>query len=141
MAALTADLGLEISGEIEETEFHPVKGSVLIYEGAMVAVDATGFIVPAANVAGLRVIGVALHQVATTGLADGVRSLQVGTGKIVRAHAGITQAMTGKRVYVADDQTVTATVGNAVIAGIFRKFEPSGKALIEMGAYVTTVSA
>lgn len=140
MAALTQDLGLEITGNAHTTESYKVKGSVVIYVGATVAFDAGGFIVPAANTIGLRVAGIAMSAANTTGLADGLRSVQVGEGRFTRAFTGVTQAMAGKKVYVADDQTVTATIGNGVLAGIFRRFEPSGLALIEMGAYLTAIN-
>lgn len=102
-----------------------VKGSVRIYPGAIVAINAAGYLVPATAVTGLRIVGIAapkLQQmkrltgyVDTTGLADGVGECEVQSciANVANSTGGdqLTQADVGNNCYAADDATVAKTDG------------------------------
>lgn len=112
MAALTA---ARDTTEISNGARHlilPVKGSTTIYQGALVALDASGYARP-------RLQGCHTHRgrpgrgnVANTG-ADGAATIRVSRGVFVFDNATdagkLTTAHVLKPCYIADDQTVTAT--------------------------------
>ena len=110
MTALSADRQVErYEGEIIALT---VKAATTIYKGGMVAVDATGYAVPAADAAGTVFMGVAMEG-GTAG--QTVRVYRRGIFNFVAANMAVTDM--GARVYVADDATVTKTVGNGVYVG------------------------
>lgn len=138
MAALTSDKKITLADSGLKSQDYKVKGSVVIFQGATVAVDAGGYLVPASNTIGLKVVGFALQACNTTGLGDGVKFCQVGEGRIFRANAtagdAVTQAHMGKKVYVADDQTVRSTAGNSVVAGYAIAIE-NGEVLVDVSVF------
>jgi len=104
MAACTADRNTPYREGIE-LDF-PVKGSTRIFAGAMVAVDANGYAVPAGNTAGHRFVGVAMEQVNNTAGADGAALVRVRTAGVFEFGAtSISQANVGAEMFVVDDQT------------------------------------
>jgi hypothetical protein len=85
---------------------YPVKASTRIYAGAMVAVDGTGYAVPAGNATGHKFVGVALEQVDNTAGANGAVLIRVRTTGVYDFGAiSISQANVGADMYVVDDQT------------------------------------
>jgi hypothetical protein len=58
----------------------PVAADAVIYLGALLALDADGFVVPAADAAGLKPIGFAEKSVDNTGGADGDLTVPYVTG-------------------------------------------------------------
>jgi len=102
---------------------YPQKGSTTIYAGSIVAVDTNGFALPAADAAGLKVVGVAKAQSVNSG-SDGAVSVNVEQGLLFDfAASSITQAMVGKVMYVVDDQTFDDAKGtNGVKAGRLQEF-------------------
>jgi hypothetical protein len=134
-----------------------VKTGVQVWAGAIVAVDALGFLVPA-NAANnpVRVLGRAEHDV----LGDGTKKLDVRRGAFDYANSAagdaITQAQLGQIVYVVDDNTVAATdlngtripagevVGVGMDSGGNSTISPSGypsAIQVQLGAGATVVSA
>ena len=94
-------------------------GSV-IYAGAIVAVNASGFAVQAGDVAGESVIGRCEHGKNNSGFAYAATNLvTIQRGVFEWDNAGdVTAADIGKIAYVTDSQTVNKTGGgNNVIAG------------------------
>jgi len=88
-----------------ELEF-PVKGATCIFAGSMVAVDSTGYAVPAANAVGLKLMGVAMERADNKSGADGSLLIRVRTVGVFNFSAtSITQANIGADMYVVDDQT------------------------------------
>lgn len=96
----------------------PAKSGNTFWNGAMVAIDATGYLVPAAGTVGLKVVGcVDLKNhpnVVTTGV-DGATFIDVITGifpmKIGTAGDALAQADVMSFVYALDDNTVGKTDG------------------------------
>ncbi len=91
-----------------------------IFKGALVAVDAAGHALPAADTAGLKVVGVADEHVNNTGAAA-AKTIQVFKGVVGMLAGGSppVQADIGRVVYVSTDQKVEIASGvtNDVEAG------------------------
>lgn len=143
MAALTA---ARDTSEISNGARHlilPVKGSTTIYQGALVALDASGYAVPGSKAATLTAAGRAEETVANTG-ADGEVSIRVARGVFVFDNATdagkLTAAHVLKPCYIADDQTVTATAEGASVAGLVIRVDDSGVA-VEIGRGIQTIAA
>lgn len=134
MSALTAPrIGLSNKGPIILDYGYGVAANQVIYNGAQVAKNASGFLVPAATTAGLRVVGVAdlenHPKLDTTGLADGAVKITVRLGIFNMKFGATTDAVTaadeGNDVYVLDDQTISRVPGaGRPIAG--QLFEVNG---------------
>lgn len=91
----------------------PVAAAALIELGNMAAVNAAGYLVPAADTTGLKVVGVASETADNTQGLDGAMTVRVLRNQsFLLENSGLTQANVGADVYVADGVTVKAT-GNA----------------------------
>jgi len=116
-----------------------VKDDAIIYAGALVAVDANGYAVPASDTANLIVKGRAEHAVDNTNGGDGGATVEVSTGVFLwdndAATNDVIQADMGRPVYVKDDHTVTQATGAAqnVVAGIAEELDSDGR-----GVWVAT---
>ncbi len=113
MTALTSDRDTRF----RETLYRepPVKGNVVLYAGAMVALDANGYAVPASATSTLIVIGRAEARYDNTDGADGAIRARVRRGCFSYNNSTSTDAFTaadvGKTAYAADDNTVAKTNG------------------------------
>ncbi len=107
MAALTAPRNTE--ERIPKTRVFEVAAT--IFAGSLVALNAEGRAVPAADTAGLKVAGRAENNAAA-----GER-VEVTIGCFEFAATGITAADIGVEVFAVDDQTVAKTSTNSVSAG------------------------
>ena len=100
---------------------YPVNGTSKIYAGALVCVDADGYLVPGADTAGLIFVGWATQQVDNTSGDDGDLNCTVQRRGLVKcAIAAATQANVGDSVFLVDDNTVglAATTTNDIYCGI-----------------------
>jgi len=100
----------------------PMAASTKIYAGACVCADASGNAVNAANTSGLKFLGVASATVDNSaGLAAAInitiQSVQAIETLILKG-SSVDKTWRGKLVYFTDEETVTTTAGNAVIAGV-----------------------
>jgi hypothetical protein len=85
---------------------YPVKAATRIFAGSMVAVDSTGYAVPAGNTAGHKLVGVALEQANNSSGGNGDSYIRVRTAGVFGFGAtSISQANVGADMYVVDDQT------------------------------------
>ncbi len=112
MTALSKDRNTPArSGE----EFvHPVAADAVIFAGALVVSDATGYLAPGSTAATLTVAGRAEEAVDNTGGADGALTCRVRKGVFLfvnLAADAVGQANVGTTCYIVDDQTVAATNG------------------------------
>ena len=98
---------------------YPVYQSTTIYEGSMVALNSSGYLVPAADAAGNKVVGKADEMVDNASGASGAKYCRVKSGRqFLFAATSITQAMVGKAMYVVDDETFDDVGGtNYIKAG------------------------
>jgi hypothetical protein len=110
MSAATANIDTpERSGSILNL---PIAASTRIYAGTLVAVDSNGRAVPAADTAGLRVIGRAEEEVDNSTGAAGALTVSVkrGTFKFGNSTGDAVDANDlGKIAFVEDDNTVCET--------------------------------
>ncbi|KQO53078.1 hypothetical protein [Methylobacterium sp. Leaf85] len=115
MAALTTNrLTRNRSGDLREPL---VKANAVIFAGAMAAIDASGFAVPAASVAAHRVLGMAERQSDNTGGANGAIRVPVRTGIFQFDNSASADLIglkdIGQPCYVVDDHTVALTSNSA----------------------------
>jgi hypothetical protein len=113
MSALTADRNTpRQEGEILEW---PVKGSTKIYAGALVAVDASGYVKGGVTALALIGLGRAEAQVDNSAGADGALTIRVRPGTFRYDNSlstdAITSANVGALCYIVDDHTVALTDG------------------------------
>lgn len=121
LAAPRPTVSLETGANIWRT--FPVAADAIIYPGAMVALDASGNLVPATTATTLLVVGLAAPKrqqmtpsrgyVDATGLAAAVMKCEVQSciALMVNASTSITKAEIGDNCYAVDDQTVHKTNG------------------------------
>ena len=107
----------------------PVKGGTTIYQGALVALDASGYAIPGKKAESLTAVGRAEETVTNTG-ADGELVIRVARGVFVfdntaTAANKITAAHVLKPCYMEDDHTVTALATGASVAGWMTRASPS----------------
>lgn len=111
----------------------PVAASSLIYAGALVCVNSSGFAVKGSTSTTLKAAGVAQQRVDNSAGADGALRIEVdraGAHLFANSAAGdaITLADLGASVYIVDDQTVAKTSGSSSrsIAGKVVDVDASG---------------
>jgi len=134
--ALTADRKLTTrAGGTSRYRSAKVAANAVIYKGAALCRNTSGYAVPAANTAGYEFLGFAEEAVDNTGGSNGDLSVKYITGVSVEmvnaaSTAAVTQAHVGKVGYVSDDETVRGTPGNAVAMGIIEAIESNGKVTV-----------
>lgn len=112
----------------------PVKADAVIYQGALVVLDASGDAMPGDTIANGATVtrGVAFQGKDNTGGADGAITVEVrrGTFRFNNSSAGdlITRAHIGDACYVVDDDTVALTNGSStrIAAGTIRDVDAGG---------------
>ena len=96
---------------------NPVAAAVVIFKGAIVMSNATGFLAPAEALLNAKMAGIAYEKVDNAnGAAGDVDCKLLREGLFELSGAGFTQADIGKEVYASDDQTVSITQGTNEIA-------------------------
>lgn len=119
MSALTANT-LPSFRAGKETD-HPVKAATRIFAGALVAINSSGQALPAADAAGLTVVGTAMEEADNTSGAAGDIRVKISREVVAVTNgvAAITNAHIGKVVWIEDDNSVGTSPGtNNVEAGI-----------------------
>lgn len=132
MTALAADkeIGRKEQGP---WQVYPVAASTTIYKGALVAINSSGYLVPASDTAGLRLAGVAMEGKDNSSGSNGDLECKCAvTGVFPVVASSITQAMVGRMLYIVDDQTVDETTTNWVPAGILREYTSATAGYIEI---------
>jgi hypothetical protein len=129
MTALTSDRNTpQRSGDNRNL---PVKAATTIFAGSMAAIDATGYLVPAASVAALKVVGRNERQVVNPG-ANGDARADVKTGIFRFSNSASTDAITladvNSSCYAVDDQTVAKTSNSSArpVAGTIFDVDDQG---------------
>lgn len=115
MAALTDNK--EVLEKHRRLLENPVAASVVIFKGAIVMSNATGFLAPAAALLDAKMAGMAYEKADNANGADAdIDCKLLREGCFELSGAGFTQADIGKEVYASDDQTVSTTQGTNEIA-------------------------
>ncbi len=105
MVALTQDRPTPERAGVDQAD--PVAAGAVIYAGALVALNATGYAVPGATATGLVARGVAQEAVDNSAGADGAVSVASKRGVFRFANDGsVGRADIGATAYIVDDQTV-----------------------------------
>lgn len=130
MAALTQDRNTHSrAGELHHP---PVAGSVEIFAGSIVMLNATGYATPGAAATGQICAGRAEEHVDNSAGADGDKNVTVRSGVFKFANSAsadeITLAEIGDNCYIVDDQTVAKTDGTGArsVAGKVVDVESDG---------------
>lgn len=137
MAAMTGPRKVVSYGDEGITRSLPMAANTLIFNGALVMLNATGDAAnAAAGAADLPVMGIAEETVDNTGGAAGDKEIRVRSGLFEFAndatHA-LTRAMTGDLAYAQDNQTMAANdTGNRPAAGWLHEVTPAGRVVINV---------
>ncbi|MDP1675662.1 MAG: hypothetical protein Q8L88_02260 [Bacteroidota bacterium] len=139
-AALAEDRSTE--ERVMQYRTYGVLASTKIYAGSMVAITAAGYAVPAADTAGLILVGRAEEQVDNSAGASGALSITVKRGTFSWAATGMSIANVGDPVFVLDDQTVDVTGGstNKVFAGVIAEYVSATEVWVEQDATLDSYS-
>ena len=116
----------------------PVVGSDIIYKGALVKIDANGFLAPCAPEAGSNFAGIAYETVDNSAGASGAKNCRVITeGVFDLLVSGLAQTDVGSKVYATDDEVVTITEGTTSkqIVGTIVKFVSATKVLVKLQSF------
>lgn len=128
--ALAYDRTTVSAGDIPRRLYLPVDGGILIYKGALVALNASGYLVPGATASTLVAMGVSDQRADNSAGADGAISCFVAPGvyKFAIGSSSIAATDVGKACYIVDDLTVHLTSGSGTRspAGIIVKYESDG---------------
>lgn len=106
----------------------PLAADVHIFKGSMVALNASGNALPAVPTA-TRVRGVALSEADNIDGSAGDVTVDIERGPFLFANAGtnpVTRAHIGTNVYVVDDNTVTSSSTDTIVAGKCLDVLPEG---------------
>jgi len=131
-AALSADSNIpRKEGGLQS---FPVAGSsTQIYKGAMVCLNASGYLVAGASTAGLRFIGIAYENVLNSG-SDGDKNCRVYTAGVFKLTAtSITQAMVGQTMYLVDDATFDDVDSDSIAVGRLVEYVSTTSGWIDIG--------
>lgn len=130
--ALSADAS--IARKEDGLQSFPVAQSTTIYKGAQVCLNTSGFLVAAADTAGLRFVGIAYEQGDNSSGLDGAINVRVHTTGVFKLPCtSITQAMVGRLMYVVDDATVDDTSTNRIVAGTLVEYESTTSGWVDIG--------
>lgn len=134
MAALTADRPRSHTDPTASDTF-PVAASTTIWAGAIVALNTSGYAIPATDTVGLTVVGIATKKADNSDGSNGEVDVVCDSGQLERelAATGLTQAQLGQPVFVSDDQTVTdgsldGGADNNVFVGTLANIPSAGRA-------------
>lgn len=102
----------------------PVVASDIIYKGAIVKVNAAGYLAPAAAEAGAAFAGIAYEKCDNSSGSAGDLECQVLREGVFKLEgAGFSQSDVGSAAYASDDQTISNTDGgNEIRVGVVVKF-------------------
>lgn len=148
MAAATQGRNTVQSGAgqpIPQSIVRPVKASTIIYQGTLVAIDSTGYCIPATATSTLKVVGVAAGpgNTGTNGDVDnstganGAKTVRIMQGAFWFANNGSSIANTdaGKLCYAVTDQDVdlSSSGGTRPVAGIILGVDSTLGVLVLVG--------
>jgi len=103
-----------------EREGIPVAAATTIPSGVLVAKNAAGYAVNAADLPGLELAGISQERVDNSAGDAGDKTIIVEKAAVARLfHSGITRADEGKEVFVADNQTVKEAIGHVFAGRVF----------------------
>lgn len=131
MTALAADRKNDVvAGGSSRYRYGKVAAAVLLYKGAALCRNLTGYLAPGANTAGFKMVGIAQERVDNSAGSAGAAEVKYLTGvSALFKNDGtnpVTQAHLHTVIWLQDDQTVRGTPGNGVAAGIAEEIMADG---------------
>jgi hypothetical protein len=118
--ALSQDRLIRFKGKVTQQDYL-LAADAVIHHHALVAVTSQGYLVPAADTAGYKVVGIATEAADNTGGQNGEIGILVYKGGARLPTTGtspVGQAHVGRTAYVADDENVVAAdTANNIAAG------------------------
>ncbi|MFH2124933.1 MAG: hypothetical protein ABIK12_00350 [Pseudomonadota bacterium] len=115
MTVLTADKKVQYREAVLREI--PMAEDAVIHLGAMVCINASGYAVPAAAVAGYKFAGWAIESKDNTDGSNGDLTITVRrVGQLKVVGSGLTQAKVGDSMYIVDDQTVQPLPAGTAVA-------------------------
>ena len=119
MSALAVDRETPVQGQVIRSRPYKM-AAVEIFAGSLVALNAAGYLTPAANTAGLRVVGVAQTTIDNSAGAAGDETMVVDEGVFLfeNGSPALTQAHVGSTIFAQDDQTVSSSSTQGIKAGV-----------------------
>ena len=136
MAALAADRN--VTHQEGKMLALSVVASDIIYKGALVKINAAGYLAPCAGEAGSQFAGVAVEQCDNSaGSAGDKEVLVMQDGCHELPGSGFSQADVGSQAYATDDNEVTTTEGTTSKqkVGIIVKYISATKVLVKIMPY------
>ncbi len=108
----------------------PIKGGSIIYEGAAIGSNLSGYAKPIAN--GDKFCGFADEKIDNSGGSDGAKTIRIRKrGSILLDISNIILSDINKSVYATDDNTFTLLATNAVYIGQISRIDSSGIVVVE----------
>lgn len=141
MTALSANMSRKVMGTspvITKRFAQPVAASTHIYQGALVAINQSGYLVPASADVSLHVVGVAADESDNSSGSAGALTNAPDRGTFYFTNSSTTSAVTdadvGRPCYVVDDTTVARLSSNGTrpVAGIVEGVDGNG-VLVSVG--------
>lgn len=131
MTGLTNDANR--SYELGDINQLPIKAGSIIYEGAAVGSNSSGYAKPIAN--GDKFCGFADERIDNSGGSDGEKTIRIRKkGSVLLDISSITLADINKSVYATDDNTFTLSATSAVYIGQISRVDSSDLAVVEFDA-------
>jgi hypothetical protein len=132
MAALTSDRNTKTRDGFKFG--FPVAASTVIYVGALVGINSSGYAVPMSLSTTLAIAGVCEAQANNAAGAAGAINVEVRKGHYLFNVTGtaITLANLNANVYASDDNTVTLTSTGASLVGTVSDVDSSGKVWVKI---------
>jgi hypothetical protein len=104
-----------------------VAASAVIYSGALLAFNATGFVVNAADTVGFQFAGIAAGNADATGKADGEVTIAIDYDTTLYIpFATATQADVGKLVYAIAEDVIALSSVNITVMGKITYYDSDG---------------
>ena len=125
MAALTKDRRTAIKAQGTHRHHRGKLSNVKVFKGGIAAKNAAGYLVPASDTAGLKVVGIFEETVDNSAGAAGDKEASYITGvEVELENAGGAVVQATLKAYAADDQSVTtaAVALNDVLVGAVTEF-------------------
>lgn len=130
--ALTAGRVTKEYAPLTVLRSYPMDALAQIWQGGIVALDATGYAVPGATATTLIAVGVA-QESKLAGSVDGDTNIQVHIGVFhLNVDSTFAQTAVGSICYIVDDQTVSLNASGKSIAGTVAAVDADG-AWVAMG--------
>lgn len=141
MSALADNL--QVDRKDGEIVSHPVIETDIVYEGALVKVNADGYLAPCAAELGAVFAGVAVEKVDNSAGANGDKSCRVyKKGIFLLTGSSLARTDIGQAVYAADDQTITKTnAADLQRVGVIVEFVSSTKVWVKIEPHVMGLEA